>query len=327
MPQKSHGYAAGRVQVLSQSLLSASSLERLLSAGTVNEVARALSEMGWGEVHTKRDVERLANEQVRAACALVRECSSEPDATDCFLLKYDILNLKLLIKARVLGVSAGELSECGTLDPELLRRCVEENNYQPLEPALRDALVEIEKHIAVNMDPLYVDAELDKAYYALVKRKLSAVHDDAIKRYFSAKADLTNLLIALRSGRMGRSADFAAALFVPGGELPIDGLKRLSGESEYLTRLIYLKPYADRVKRAILSDGAKVDLAALEKQADDYLLGLIRPHRYETSSILPLIGYLLAREREAAALRLIVTAKDARVSEEAVLTRLRALYA
>ena len=52
----------------------------------------------------------------------------------------------------------------------------------------------------------------------------------------------------------------------------------------------------------------------------------MRSHRHDVGNILPLIGYLVARERESMAIRLILTARSAGVGQEALMERLREAY-
>lgn len=327
MPQKSYAYAVGRVRALERTLISRQALDRMVSAASLSEVARVLSDAGWGEASTQREVERLADEQMLAACRLVREGSPNPDATDCFLLKYDFLNLKLLIKGRVLGEAVDQLSPCGTLDAELLRRAVSENNYASLPRAFRDAIAPIERRIAVEMDPLWVDAELDKAMYKMMSERAGRCGEEAVAAYVRDRADLTNLLIALRVAAMGREEAFARALFVPGGQLPLARLEAVAREPERAQALVLGKPYVRAVAAGLAALQGGAGLAPLEKHIDDYLLARIRPQRYQPTSVLPVIGYLLAREREAAAVRLIATAKASGVDPERLAERLRELYA
>ncbi|MDL2205441.1 V-type ATPase subunit [Eubacteriales bacterium OttesenSCG-928-N13] len=326
MPQKSHGFAVGRVRVLEQGLMGRSGLDRLASANSLEEMARALTEFGWGEARTRADIEALCDNQLQQACKQVRDDTPEPDVTDCFLLKYDALNLKVLLKSRVLGLVPSELSQCGTIDPERLRRAVSENNYIDLPAPLKLAMEQIEKRIASSMDPLYVDAQLDKAIYQMIQDKLVGVKNDTIKHYFAARADLTNILIALRANQMGRGASFAKDLLVPGGSLSIEDVQRVADEPERAQNITFLTEYAPLIRDALAVPNRGEGIALLEKRADDLLLGLIRPHRYESQSVLPLVGYLLAREREAMAVRLIATAKSANVPRSKLDDRLRELY-
>lgn len=322
MPQMSHAYAVGRVRALERGLLSQAALQRLQNAQSPDEVARLLTELGWGECRTQRDVERQADVQVKRACDLVRECSPEPEITDCFLVKFDFLNLKVLLKARLLGIAAGNLSECGVLNVEKLRRAVEDNSYRELPEPFRSVMEGIERHIASEPDPLYIDAELDKAMFDLIHRRMAKCGYERVRRYFCARADLTNLLIALRVSAMGRDEEFARVLMVPGGEIDPGQMAQVVSQPEKAGHLVRSKGYFDRIRGLTGVD----TLAALEKAADDYALDLIRPERYNPESLLPLIGYLLAKEREAGAVRLIVTAKAVGMSADKLQERLRELY-
>ena len=67
-------------------------------------------------------------------------------------------------------------------------------------------------------------------------------------------------------------------------------------------------------------------LRRLEKLRDDYLKDMIEEHRYEPLSMLPLVGYMIAREREAAAVRMIMTALINRFPVDKLRERLRDMY-
>ncbi len=323
MPQGSNAYAVGRVRGLERGLLSAVALrQRLMGAETPEEVARALSEMGWGECKTQKDVEIAAEAQVFCACELVKECTTDPDATDCFLYPYDYLNIKLLLKARILNIEPGELSRCGTIDLSLLEHAVQENNYKELPDFLAEDMRRIEDHIAHTPNPLYIDAEVDKSMFAIIEKRMSKCKEKVFCDYFSARADLTNILIAWRVANMGREAEVALQLFVAGGSFSQQQLSELAQDPLIAKALVRGKAYEGMASAAIAQGNA----ALLEKLADDYGLAIMRVHRYEPTSLIPLIGYLLAKQREAAALRLIVTAKAVRMPDDKLHERLRELY-
>lgn len=321
MPQLSPAYTVGRVRVLERTLLNGSQLERLVAVQTVEELARALVEMNWAEVRGRADIERMCARHTQQAAQLVRDCSSDPQLTDCFLIQYDVLNLKVLYKAKALGEEAA-LSDMGALEPAKLRQAVEESNYRELPAELAEAMADIERRSAVKLDPLYVDAQLDKAAFRLIANRMKGCKEAVVRQYFACKAELANLMIALRAAAMGRSAAFAGALFVPGGELKPDQLAQVVQDPQRAWSLISQRPYAQAVKAAVREG----DLAAIERAGDDYLLSLIRPHRYEPTSVLPLVGYLLARTRESQAIRLLATAKAAGAGQDKIFARLRALY-
>ncbi len=326
MPQASYGFAVGQIRVLELGLLSRAALDRLAAAGGMDEFVRALGEQGFGDVRTRADIERACDRRLQAACELVRRISPEPDVTDCFLLKYDMLNLKVLLKSRQLALPAPELSKNGTIDPERLARCVAEHNDQDLDQPLRGMLASLEQRLAVQMDPLALDAALDKALYALIFEKLRGVKNPVVARYFRDKADLVNLMIALRAGRMRRGAAFARDLMVTGGSLDADALAGLADDPERAVRLTEKCSFGPLVKAALAEPDRGVGLAQLERGIDDHLLAIIKAKKQDLQTIMPVIGYLLGREREAAAVRLLAIGKSAGVPQEQLTARLRQLY-
>ncbi|NLF27264.1 MAG: V-type ATPase subunit [Clostridiales bacterium] len=331
MPQISQPYAIGRVRALSRSLFTRQTVERLLSAGSVQELARVLAELGWGEAEDKAGVERLADKQVQEACRLIREITPEPNVTDCFFARYDILNLKILLKARMLGASDVPLSANGLIDREILRHAVQEADYSALPEEYRGALSEIEARVAAGPDPLFVDARLDRLLFSTSAERLKKVKnlDPAIEKYFQSRADAANILSALRIQKMGWGAPLLDEVLVPGGNVPGELLSELAGDAHAVSGLE--KHVGAAFFRALSMGMADVErgqgLAAVEKRLDDHVLSLIRPGRYDILGMLPIVGYLLAREREAAAVRLIAAAKAVGAAEEQLASRLRETYA
>ena len=84
--------------------------------------------------------------------------------------------------------------------------------------------------------------------------------------------------------------------------------------------------YYPRLRRALDTYEQSGDLTPVEKLEDDYLRERIEAHRYEPVSMLPLVGYLIARQREAAAVRMIMTALENRFPMDRLRERLRDMY-
>lgn len=316
MPQISHAYAFGMVQALSRTLLSKADIERLSDAKSISEVGKLLLEMEWGEAGGRREIEALSNEHILDACRFLRTNSAEPEITDCFLLKYDILNLKILFKSRMLNKAPDALSECGTIEPDKLRHCVDEHNYFALPEMFREALNSLEKRVSIEPSPFTVDVQLDKLYAKIVCERADKTKSDVLKAYFTAWAETTNLLIALRCAAMKKDSEFLRALLVPGGTLSGDVYERIFSEPERAYAHIQFRPYADAFKEALSKPILREMITDVESRRGGVLFSLIEPHKTEPTSILPAVYYLLAREREASAIRMITIAKAARMPGE-----------
>lgn len=322
MPQRSIYYAVGRISVLEKSAIDTPRLERLLQASDVQEARRILSEYAWPDLG---DDERNASEHLQKACTLLRELSTDSALTDAFLYKYDIANLKILLKARSLNEDPSGLSPCGTLSLDALRHAVSEQKYDTLPLSLKDALNALEKRLAIRFDPMDVDVSLDKAHYAWVFSALHKKHRTALQ-YFQLRVDTLNCLMALRALHAGKPLSFFQNLLLPGGRASAQEWAKAYTRPEKLPLL--LNAYGPRIYAATIA--ACMDenrLAHLEREADDALLRFFTPFSRSISEDERLIGYLLRRDREAAAVRLIMAGKENNFPADAIRERLRDLYA
>ncbi len=325
MPQSSVAYAVARVHVLERNAMDAAKMDRLLAAQTYDEALRTLSEIGWTGVEAGADAEAIAAERVREACALIRGISPCPDATDCFLLRYDALNLKTLLKARCLGQKAEFLSGCGVFPVETLEHAVADHRYKKLSDTLAKALDGLERTLAVREDALAIDATVDKAIFALIQEKLKGVKSAMVREYFSARADMLNGIMLLRIRNMGKDQAFLKEMLLPGGKIAetewLDAFEKPEAVAKLLAR------YGRRVAQAATQacqDAAK--LPALEKAMDDALLAGFARVRRDALRLEPVVGHILGAEREAAAVRLILAGKANGFEPDAIRERLRELY-
>ena len=107
--------------------------------------------------------------------------------TDCFFLRYDVHNLKVLIKSRHLAHAPEFLSACGSIGVETLKHCVADRTYAMLPKELAEGLKKLEKRIAVEFDPLLVDTMLDQAMYRQIFENLAGKENTAAYRVFSGE--------------------------------------------------------------------------------------------------------------------------------------------
>ena len=324
MPQMSLHYAAGRLNMLRRDALDPARLERLLTAASLEEARHALSELGWADADTA-DWEQLARKRVQEAADTVRELTTDPRVTDCFLLKYDVANLKMLIKARCLGTQAGELSGCGTLPADTLRHAVAAHVYTALPGALRAAMETIEQELLTDTDPLRMDVLLDRAYFTETAARLRGTRCASARAYFSARADMLNAITLLRVRQMGREAGFLMQVLLPGGAVPDGEWQKAFDRPEGIPALLagYGRQVEQAARDAVQSPAR---LPALERAMDNALLQLMKGERFQYMNIEYIVSYLLAAEREAAAVRLIMAGKANGFDPDAVRERLRDLY-
>ena len=236
MPQMSIAYACGRVGVLRRTELHSAQIERLFAAPQFAEAQRVLADIGFAGTE-QVDFQAAADTHIRKACDLIKSVTTDPKMTDCFFLRYDVHNLKVLIKSRQLAHEPEFLSKNGTLDLDMLKHCVADRSYALLPTQLAEGLKKIEKCIAVEFDPLLVDVMLDQAMYRQIFENLKGRENTLAYRYFQAKADLHNLAMLLRVKALKEDAAYFESLALPGGKAEIRSFVSGFADNDCLVRL------------------------------------------------------------------------------------------
>ena len=328
MPQPSYAYACARISALEKSLFGKETIRRM-TEGSLEDAMRLIVDAKYGNLPeaTSADIERMIDTVRRQTAQTIRELSPEPALTDSFLLATDAHNLKILIKARLLGLSEPATLEGGLFLQEQIGAMVTQQSYGELPQALARSLDALEAKLRVQPDPQTVSVYVDYGYLAHCLESATHVKEPFAKQYFAALCDFDNVITFLRMRAMGAQKEDLKAVLLPSGGIRAQALMdayELSAES--LTKALS----GSVAKHALLEGLAGMqmtgNIAMLEKARDNYLLSLVNDHRHDVMTIFPVVGYYLARDREAKALRLIVTVKRNGLDDGVIPERLRELY-
>ncbi len=328
MPQPSYPYACARISALEKGLLNSQTIRRM-AEGSLEDAMRVLLDARYGNLPdaTSEDCERMIENVRRQTAETVLELSPDPAVTDLFLLETDALNLKILIKARLLGSAEPPFVEGGLYACERLSAMTEAQEYGELPPAMAEALSQLEKKLKIQAEPQLVSVMVDYGYLKHCLQTSQSVKDPFVRQFFSALCDFDNVITFFRMRAMGAQKEDLKEML-----LPPAGVKAQSLIDAYeLSAETLNKALSGSVAKGALQDGLSLmlvagNIATLEKARDDYLLSLVNGHRHEVMTIFPIVGYLLARDREAKAVRLILTVKRNGLDDGVITERLRELY-
>ncbi|NLM85365.1 MAG: V-type ATPase subunit [Clostridiales bacterium] len=324
MPQPSIAYAVGRVRAAARRPLGDAQLERLLSAASYEEALNMLTEMGWPD-SADQDVEQLSIRMLEGIAKLLKDVSPDEELLSIFLLRHDAQNLKSLLKARILGVKPENLSKSGMLDLDTLVHAVNEHKYHKLIPEFRAVMETLEQKTALQVNPMKIDVLIDQALYGLIAKKLKNIKNKAAKTYFATKVDFLNAIALLRLQNIADDKVRFMDLLLPGGTISSKQWAAIQEKPHSLLKAFNGYPVKLQValNKAIHDQKA---IPALEKAVDDSLIALYRDSRNEPFSVDVLVGWLLAHEREAGAVRLIIAGKLNGFPQELIRERLREAY-
>ena len=313
MAQKSYAYACARVSALSKRLLDDTALKRM-AEGSMGDALRILIDDRYGNLPDagEGDGERMIERELIAMREEIRSISPEPAITDLFLLQSDVMNLKTLIKARLLEQKDIAWQAGGLYDRETLEKAVSELNA-------------LEKRLSVSVEPQYISIALDRAYlrHAL---KAAAKNKD-FSHYFKAKADFDNVLTFLRVRAMGGGRGMLKDVLLVEGGIPFKAFfEGYDLSVEGFGRIVESSVCRRQIANALDKMYGTGNIGEVEKARDNYLMSLIAAHKHDAMSLFPVVGYIIAKEREAQNVRLILTVKRNGLSDSVIAERLVKLY-
>lgn len=326
MAQPSYAYAGARIAALEKRLLDEAAVRRM-AEGSAFDAMRTLIDMRYGAMAdaTEADIEQMIANELQSAAAELRELSPLPELTDLLLLKHDILNIKQLIKARLMGNSTIDWQTGGLYSREQLKECVQNSKYDILPKSIAEELARLEKQLTIAVEPKLISIRPDRDY--LAHCLATCQKHPLMLQFFKAECDFDNVITFLRMRAMGAAKEeLHSALMPEGGVTHSDLIAAYELSSEGINKIASRSVCKDALMEGLNLMQSSGNIGELEKARDNYLMRLFKAKKHDRMSIYPIIGFYLAKEREAKTIRLIMTAKRNGLSDSVILERLVELY-
>ena len=326
-----YGFAVGKVRVLETRVFGRATFERLLDAGTFADQLRVLSDTYYGRylegARTATDVERGLEAALNGFYCFLEEAKLPPEVVRFFRIRHDYANLKAKLKAEALGEPlTGMLSALATTPPEAF-----EGGRDGLPPFLGQAYDGLSRPTedragvrqrSTRDDLGRIDAEVDRRMFADLLRTGKESGSEFLVGLARLMIDVANVKAALRARARKLPSAEAAAMLVPGGALAVDRIMEAYAAPEgAIVDAALRSPMLSEVSSADLADPERLDVVG-----DDLVVRYLRRARMVPIGVEPVIAYVMAREAEVVALRVLLVGKLAGVPAEALRARLRDLY-
>ena len=332
MSENKYLYSVTRTRALETKLLDKAKIERMIEARNADEVIKILYETEYAgsisEMKSIDDYESVLSKELLNTYRLLSEISPDPELTNLFQMRYDIHNLKTLLKSSYLDEENDELlSEIGTIPVQQLKGMVKDKNFVDLDPVLRECVEEVVGEFTVNPDPQLIDVALDKGLYNLMYKVARDNKSSFLTDYISTQIDLINIKSLVRVKSMGYGREFLKKVILDNGKLDYAFFSNIFDESleTLIDRLAY-KDYGKVVEEGISNYMRTKSLTRFEKLSDDFIFELAKKGKYVAFGIEPLIGYLMAKENETKIIRMIMVGKINEIPNELIRERLRDVY-
>lgn len=314
-----------------RTLLGKNDLIRVVEARQFSQAMAVLGEFGYGDgsaLENPRDFEKVLREEQKRVSQLVFSILPEEGELSFLQAPADYHNVKVLLKAESLGISAAHmLTAGGSVEPERMAALIRERNFIFLSQTMKDGVQEALDLFARGRDPQEIDIVLDKACYKEMWEGAQATGNEFLMGYVQLLIDILNLNALLRLRRMGKGWDFFRKVFLEGGTIS-EKLLTANYEESCQQLAERLAPYGfrDVLSRGggLLEETGKYTL--LEKLCDDLRMQYLRDAKYITAGPEPVAAFYLAKESEIKNLRMVFTGRLSGTSEEIMKERLRETY-
>lgn len=286
---------------------------------------RFLLDSGFGAgaegVTGVHDFEKLLIVEENKLDAFVREYAPSKAELSYLLFPNDFHNAKALTKAKTLGVSAENmLTSEGLVSIKLLSSCIEENNFSALEeyPQLKLACEKASELLETEKDGAKLGLIFDKALYEHLWTVLKG--RKFLRGLLSEKADMTNILTALRSV----DAESAKDSYLPHGKLTEKQLEELFSTDIEKTKKFFKATECAEFALACLTAKEKgLPLSEAEKLRDSIDVEYFAKRKYELKKSEPFLYFVYRKKVEISNVRIAFVCLNAGLSEGAIKARLR----
>lgn len=318
---KDFTYAVARIRCKEGNLLSAKHIEQMISMKDAEGVKVYLSEKGWSTGGYRTDDIIFSEE--RALWDLMQELVGDISCFDFIRVQSDFQNLKACIKSVYSDCDPVPMFVNGSiLKAEKLYEFIKAKDYASLPVFLAKPAQEAIVTLLHTGDGRFCDVILDKACVKCVLNFGKESNSSVVKEYCEVFTASANIRIALRCSKLRESADFIMRALSDCDSLDNKSLALSATEGiNEICGYLSTTPYKDA------AGAIKKSISAFEKWCDDYIIRILRTQRSEPFTIGPLVAYIVAKQTEMKAVRLILTAKNNGISDSVIRERIRDMYA
>ncbi|HIQ50192.1 MAG TPA: hypothetical protein EYH56_03290 [Nanoarchaeota archaeon] len=324
--QEKYPYLATRFRVRKSKLLKREEYEKMLKMD-IYTLIKFLEEKGYEfeKIEEKNPfelVERSVNINLEKELSNILKIThgNAKRIFEIYLLKYDIENVKNLLRCKKLGNFQEEIFICaGKLKREKINTLKDSTIEEILKALKFLSEKEIKKLAKWFEENRLIDIEnyIDKKYYGLITEIANKLKKEGeiLKKFLKLRLDIINLRILLKFKHSKLSKEDVLKLFVFPGTISKKELEEL--------RSLELEEIHSKIVSRFGEFFKDIDIKSspeeLDAKLEVYHLKLVEKFMHTNPlSITPLIAYVIMKETEARNIKLIARAKYYGLSENEI---------
>lgn len=314
---KEFTYSIARVRAKEAALMTGQDIEQLLSTDSRESALRFVRDHGY----RSEDESDITAEAQKELWAFIEELADE-ETIRILRLPTDYHNIKASVKAVFSGIDGKDLLiDGGTVDKNEIYECVKAREYKELDRRLAEVCAEAAMILNQTQDGQLCDIYIDKAMLAAVEDAADKSGDTFVKKYADMLTDTSNLKTAYRCAVSEKNLSFIENAVYDDGTLNTADLKKAAAGG-----LDTLCEFVEPTEYGSCAEYMKISAAAFERHCADEIMRFMGSARYESFSGAPIIAYYYAKTAEINAVRLILSGKLNRLTDDMIRERVRMTY-
>lgn len=299
-------YAVAKIRAKEASLIDNSGYLRLSQSRNTNEFIKLLTEYGYD---AEENFDLILSHELSETYNYVKEAAKNGNFLFPFLLKYDLFNISVYMKAELSGTEINEeklpFKNCGNFDPEVLIPVLRDNKKGIIPDTLLKCYNEAKEIYLNTGDISTAQIHLDKNGYEYILENIKKTDSGFIKKYFMTLADIKNLTFALRLKRI-KSEEVIKNLLIRGGYVENEKIIKAFHSSLSDLSQVFKKSLSTKtVDDAFEAFSQNKMFSEISGILNENLKNLLDKTRLTPFGIDPIMAYVLNKEAEIDKLRLM----------------------
>ncbi len=326
-------FAVGKLRVYERKLINKAALTKLIECNDFGELVSILSERNYSDnissVERPEDLENLIFDEMSNTIGKIKKLSHDKEATNLYLFRYDIQNLKLMIKATKNSEDVNHaLLYRSIIDTENLEDSIKKENFYVFSDSFRDKiktiwLEEVQQGNLQEAEILLDKLWLETGYCHMKEREQIFLRD-----FFSVLIDLYNLKLIFRTKVMSYDQERVREYIAEGGFIDKAViLNSCNMKQEGIVQSFQFSDYNKIIKQGLEYFERYNSFWKFEQLCNDFLIEFVDIVKFLVASVSVLIRYLVIKEIELKNLRAILIGKNNGLSHEQISQNLGCAYA
>ncbi len=305
-------YTSGIVKSLENKLLSREKLIKIKRTNA-DEFVKSLKELDYGNPNAT-NLEELIRYEMKKVKDLIEELSPDSKLTNLFFLEQDDLNIKLLYKKLLFGVSSDSLlTDLGSIKEKKIKKIILGNDLSDLSKQEEKLFKELSQFPKESISSKDLSIWIDKKVYEYA---LLCCHSNSILlKYYKQKIDNSNIMMMIRNKILNWSKEQFLSMIISKGNISKEVFEKIYElDDEKL-----LKEIADscdeKVVKVLKKYFANKEFYKLENDLEQLLIEKISETKNDALNIGPLLYYYVAKNSEIKNIRMLYSNANVQIND------------